>query len=460
MGYTFKALVPFESGKVSLFVCKMCKPGLPLSLENAERLCYFVAKKNTMSRTLFLSWLFMVPLCLMAQTENVNYFVDVWRFNHTFSDTPRAQIYVSLDGTSVKYKAGPDDLFRPSAGGTLELYKLVNDDTFKVYLANLNFTLPGGGGLVDTTLESRRISMLNMVELGFMPGKYLLMVEVSDKNNNRSNKTQAIRQFEIQALPKGEFGFSDIKWVSRNNRKGRTLKRSDFLPLVTNDYFFNQDTMRYYQELYNTQDLVEDNFLVRSVIFQGDQRIWTTQTRERKKVTREFNTLWESIYIGKLRSNIYYLQIEILDAVTRRTVHTYRKKFYVDNSRLDADFEASITGGFGTEIFNQYEEKELDYYIQTLMFSATEQERSFARVLETFEQKKNFIYSFFNKRRKRDQQIIALWKGHLAALDYVNKNFESTLRPGWQTDRGRVFLQYKIPNDVERYPGESSIKKK
>ena len=30
------------------------------------------------------------------------------------------------------------------------------------------------------------------------------------------------------------------------------------------------------------------------------------------------------------------------------------------------------------------------------------------------EQKKNFIYSFFDKRKTRDQRIIELWKGHLA----------------------------------------------
>ncbi len=409
-----------------------------------------------MSRSVFWLFLFFLPCFAQAQTENANFFVDIWRFHTTFTDTPRAQIYLALDGTSVRYEAGSDNLFRPQTSGKVELFKLSETDTQRVYLANVRFEFPDGQGLKDTTLESRKVTLLNTEELGFIPGRYLLKAEVSDQLNPKANKTQAVKEFEVDRLPQGEFGCSDIKWVSRNLRKGRTINRSDLLPLVTNDYFMNEDTMRFYQELYYTNALVEDRFFIRSVIFQGDQRIWTTQTREREKVARKFNAHWETLYIGKLRSNIYYLQVEILDK-TGKPIHSYRKKFYVYNSRVEAEFEEVVAGGQGTEVFNQYTEEELEYYIQTLMYAATEQERNFARVLETYEQKKNFIYSFFDKRKKRDQKIISLWKGHLVALDYVNESFKSSLRQGWQTDRGRVFLQYGIPNDVERFPAESGV---
>ncbi|MEO0472394.1 MAG: GWxTD domain-containing protein, partial [Bacteroidota bacterium] len=100
--------------------------------------------------------------------------------------------------------------------------------------------------------------------------------------------------------------------------------------------------------------------------------------------------------------------------------------------------------------------RELDEFIKTLRYRSTQQEIDFARALESVDQKKNFLYSFLAKRKSSpEQEVEALWAGHLAALNYVNDQFKSSIRPGWQTDRGRVFLQYGIPNDVERFPAES-----
>ncbi|MEM6347896.1 MAG: GWxTD domain-containing protein [Bacteroidota bacterium] len=408
----------------------------------------------------FLLWALMLsmPLAAWGQANNVQFYMDVYRYQSTFSDTPSAMIYLALDGSSIGYEKKADGTFHPDAGGTLSLYRLIEEDTNLVYKANLIFDFPEGQGLADTTLESKRTTLLNDVELRFLPGKYIALAEVKDKTNPTSTQAYVVREFEIERLNKSEFGFSDLKWVSRKESpKGRGFGRKDFLPMVTNDYFLNQDTMRFYLEFYHTDQLMEDRFYIRSVIYQGDQRIWTTETDEGRKVARSFNAYVESMYIGKLRSNTYYLQVELLGS-DLRTVKTYRKKFYVYNSRLDAEYEATVNvSDPQIEIFNQYKEEELDYYIATLMYKATEQEQNFARILETYDQKRNFIYSFFSKRVKRQEKVIAQWKGHLLALDYVNENFDSSLRDGWQTDRGRVFLQYGIPNDIERFPAETGV---
>ncbi|MEL6590963.1 MAG: GWxTD domain-containing protein [Bacteroidota bacterium] len=402
--------------------------------------------------------LFLLPLAGFAQEqEDLVFYMDLYRYQSTFSDTPSAMIYLALDGSSVGYELREDETYHPNTKGTLDLYRLKGEDTMKVYHANVVFDF-NGTGLADTTLESKRTTLLNDVELRFLPGKYLAVAQLQDMTKAESEASSIFREFEIKRLPKNEFGFSDLKWVSRKESpKGRGFGRKDFLPLVTNDYFLNQDTMRFYLEFYHTDLLMEDRFFIRSVIYQGDQRIWTTETTEERKVARSFNAYVESMYIAKLRSNTYYLQVELL-APNLKTVKTYRKKFYVYNSRLDAEYEATVNASAPEiEIFNRYQEQELDYYIATLMYKATEQEKNFARILETYDQKKNFLYSFFAKRNdNRPQKVIAQWKGHLLALDYVNENFDSSLRDGWQTDRGRVFLQYGIPNDIERFPGEST----
>ncbi len=40
---------------------------------------------------------------------------------------------------------------------------------------------------------------------------------------------------------------------------------------------------------------------------------------------------------------------------------------------------------------------------------------------------------------------------HYRRLAYVNEHFAST-RPGWRTDRGRIYIMYGPPSEIESHP--------
>jgi hypothetical protein len=42
-------------------------------------------------------------------------------------------------------------------------------------------------------------------------------------------------------------------------------------------------------------------------------------------------------------------------------------------------------------------------------------------------------------------------------VEYANENF-STNRDGWETDRGRIYVLYGEPTDIERHPFEINSK--
>ena len=401
---------------------------------------------------------FCLPLSLMGQNGELSFFLDVYRFWNPSNDSPYAEIFIALDGTSINYQKDKDDRFRPNVSGELRIKRLDGQfDSSLVFLRTLNFDLPDQNGLADTSLDARRTTLLIHTDLRFLPGRYLVEAELSDHYSPVPNYSFAYREFSVEMLPEEGMSFSDNKWLTDIETvagRGRVAKTS---PLITNDYFYNLDSIYFYQEIYNADRLLEGSYYVRSVIYQGDQRIWTTQTNEKLLHIRKGypNLFYKMINLRNIRSNTYYLQVEVLDK-SLRLIKTFRKKFYVYNSRVESDYEATVSSALETDMFNIYSEEQLDYYIKTLTYRSTEQEQNYAKVLENYEQKKNYLYSFFEKRKTRpDQKIMALWKGHLVALDYVNEHFKSTLREGWQTDRGRVFLQYNIPNDIERHMSES-----
>ena len=65
---------------------------------------------------------------------------------------------------------------------------------------------------------------------------------------------------------------------------------------------------------------------------------------------------------------------------------------------------------------------------------------------------KNYIYSFWNKRRTEDITLIELIKGYQALVEYIGDKFGSPSLEGWKTDRGKIWLKYGAPHHIEQYP--------
>jgi len=70
---------------------------------------------------------------------------------------------------------------------------------------------------------------------------------------------------------------------------------------------------------------------------------------------------------------------------------------------------------------------------------------------------------------QRDSAIEAFWKGRdptpqtirneareefYQRVEEANRQYSSSLKPGWMTDRGRIFIKYGAPDEIERHPFE------
>jgi GWxTD domain-containing protein len=406
-------------------------------------------------------------LPVLAQPSGPALYVDLCRFADTRSGDPFVQIYLAVAGQSLHFREVGDQRFQARVNISLLLQQVDGEDTLNVDSDSYILELPDDRLLPDTTLESRsQANLLNIHQLRLEPGTYLLQAQAVDSNASTPATTLAVSEFNMESLPDHSLTFSDIKWVAgrmpgRSDR--RVVGRDDLIPVVTNSTFFNEDTLQLYQEIYHTDAVFGEagRFWIRCVLYQNDHRLYAYETRPQGREVRStpINAYKEAIYIGNLSSNTYHLQVELLND-RNVPVRIYRKRFFVYNSRRDAAFEQSVAlSNPETDMFNQYTEEELDYHIQTLMYDATDQEQNFVRALETYRQKKNFLFSYLDKRKdtQEGKTVQAMWNGHLWNLAYVNQHFEGSGLEGWQTDRGRVWLTYGPPNDIERYPHESNL---
>lgn len=407
--------------------------------------------------------LLMVAMSMnMLIGADLSYFLDVYRFQTVQGTEAYAEIFISVDGTSVQYKPVKKNKFQASINVGIEVLKLEdNGDSTAIFSDNYNLLSPE---LADTTLDSRRQFFLNVQRIGLEPGTYFIRAIGRDNNRENGKKIMATNEFLMEAPTNAEFRFSDVVFVDKiemnksEEAKQNPLYKRGYIvkPMVTNGAFVNADTLYFYVELYNAKKLIKDpTFYLQARIKQGNQILFAYETSASRNRTQPFNIDFETIDIRDLPSQTYYLQIDILTE-QNQIVKTTSKKFHVFNSRVEPAFDDYVAVNLEAELFSKYSEEELDYYLNTLVHTSTEQEIRFRKALENHRQKKNYLYTYWEKRKSQEQSVSSLWAWHTSALQYSNQHFKSSFRAGWQTDRGRVFMKHGIPSDVERFPSSST----
>lgn len=439
-----------------------------------------------------------LPFGAMAG-EFVSFYMDIWRYQGLRGQayvSSHAEVHIAVDGESVVYRLQEEDsTFQASVNIRLALFKLQGGDSTQVFQDELNLL---SAKLTDTTQNAQRSPFIYVQAEppALEDGRYVLRAELTDNHVNNGRRSQAVREFDILPTAVNQFRFSDVKFFVDQRERLNPMKqlfslkqlRNNFIPFVTNATFFNKESLRFYVEVYNVDRILgaQDDYFLRARIMQRGEPIYSIPEVALAKPVSFYNSFYDELDISLLPSGTYYLQVEVVDNTNNqnKTVRSMSEKFYVINSRKDPGFDTYVAGKYGADIFAEYSEEELNTYLRTLVPISTEQERRFIETLlrpsdpvpqdrtdfltqlftgdqsgrERQLQKRNYLYSFWEKRKETPNQSVAsLWNSHLVAVKYCNQHFGSDLREGWQTDRGRVFLKYKIPSDLERFPSEPNM---
>jgi GWxTD domain-containing protein len=89
---------------------------------------------------------------------------------------------------------------------------------------------------------------------------------------------------------------------------------------------------------------------------------------------------------------------------------------------------------------------------EDVLYIITPEEADVFKKLSTLEEKENFIEQFWARRDTDPRTSINEFKEeHYRRIAYANERFSSGI-PGWKTDRGRVYIMYGQPAQIESHP--------
>jgi GWxTD domain-containing protein len=101
------------------------------------------------------------------------------------------------------------------------------------------------------------------------------------------------------------------------------------------------------------------------------------------------------------------------------------------------------------ELANRALRKWLD---EDVSYIITDEEKAAFRALKTDEEREQFIEQFWLRRDPSPDTIENEFKeDHYSRIAYANERFQSG-KPGWKTDRGRIYILYGKPTEIESHP--------
>ena len=384
-------------------------------------------------------------LLLTLTWAQVSFTIEPIRY-YTLEGQPYLELFIAIEGPSVTPIPHADSLF---IGEVLCQVLIKNLAEKPIYADKFVLTL---GPWSDTLKETRTALYIDVRRLRLPAGLYTLEVSAEDKHQQpRPQNVQAITHFEIPS-PLHGFGYSDLLIARRITSGANAPYQRHGLaiePLIAGGVVVDPDSLALFGEAYHIDSLVQGPCFLRLRIIDAQRATpieGFTFTRRPKKPAA-FEAFVFTFPAHRLESGLYLLQVELCNNDGEVLATWYRRLTLL--STREPLVEASET-----EYDAQYgfPEKKLNELLDAMTYLATPTEKSFLRTLATLSEKKRFFVAFWKKRENKPGA--PTFKEFLYRFEYAQQHFKSTLRPGYKTDRGRVFIQYGPPNDMQFWLNE------
>lgn len=303
-------------------------------------------------------------------------------------------------------------------------------------------------------LDSMLVDMLHQEYFTLAPGAYDLTVEARDLNAGDTAVMRYNAPLAVGVRPEG-VSVSDILFAERIEQapEGQPSKYGYLaVPLITDYFPKNITKFNFYAEIYGTDEVfgTDSLFLLtyqiesfeKKTVFGPFKRSLRVKGKPVEPVIAEFD-------IAQLPSGNYILAIEVrnkkAELITRREQFFQRNNPIAFNYDLQAMDKIDLDGKFSGALTNV---DSLADHIASLSPIADPLERKIIddrykdRDLDLMQR---FFYSFWANRSGDPE---AAWDAYRAEVVKANKQFGCRVLKGYETDRGRVFLQYGAPNTM------------
>ena len=318
----------------------------------------------------------------------------------------------------------------------------------------------------DTTgIERSGHTVVGLLRFHLPQGSYSVRLTAADVNEAARQDSVSFKMV-VPAFQPDSVTMSDVELCAslrdaEGDAKGIFYKNTFEVVPNPSATFGGGSLLRiyYYTELYGLNNLPAGRYALSAQVLNSAQRV--VLKREKKKSVGPSATVEVGLFdISTLPSGVYVLKLTVSDS-SHGLLAGGARKFFVYNpgvARTDT-IPASREKVYLQSEYGVMPEADLDHEFELDRYTAAPEEIKQYDELHTVEAKREFLYNFWKVRDTDPLTAVnELKTEYMERVAFVNQQFGTGNRPGWKTDRGRVYVVYGKPDEIERHPNESDMK--
>jgi len=398
-----------------------------------------MTKRNLgIRRDIVKSLIIIIMLSKSALAGDLSAYLYLSQFKSP-KDGTYVESYLNIIGNTVKFKKNIDGKYQSNIE-ILYLFKQQGKiKAFEKYTLN--------SPLVEDTLMMYP-NFIDVQRIAIKDGIYNFELHIRDLND--TNNTYSYKNI-VNVDMSQKHQFSDIELVKSytETTEENILSKNglDLVPYVSSFLPNNIDTLMFYSELYNN-DKKEECLLLYYIETQNKERRLNEFTKHKKIIAKEVNPIFKTFNISDLPTGNYNLVL-VLKNKENKTL--CQKKFFfqrynnkiesvVDTLRLETFSLSELAEIKNIDLMKDYIKSTIPILNQRELFKAN-------NILKSNDI--NLLKNFFNDYWKSSSSNPEVdWRIYKQNVDMVNRSYNSQIKRGYETDRGRVYLKYGKPSNI------------
>lgn len=369
-----------------------------------------------------------------------------------------------------------------STSDYLEIYYSFNQATLQLEKSNSNGNLEGllkifikdsvkGDTIVynqwkvkhEVADTSSRENQVLVGTLGFVipAGIYTCQISGTDIHNPAKSRL-IMEKIKVEPMFRKSLSLSDIQLASKMIQNSENVNSIfykntyEVIPIPNVVFSSSNPVMFFYSEIYNLQSesLKSSQLKMIQSVFNSRGKLIKEKI---KYLSRNSNTRVEvgSFILSNYPTDTYTLAITLIDSLGNEGI-SGSKKFFVYNPDVQVadSFEVGTTSVISSA-FGALSDEELDDLFEKSKYLATKTEIDKYKKLNTADGKREFMVEFWKTRDNNSSSgQNEFFRKYLQRIELANQRYSSMGKTGWKTDRGRIYLLYDEPSEIERYPNQ------
>jgi len=386
----------------------------------------------------------LITISLISKSSNLSVYYYYSPFYNSEVGT-YLETYITVIGNSAVFKKNENGKYQ----AIVEVTMLFNqEDNVKEY-RKYNLKSPE----IDDTTNIP--NFIDLQRINLKEGLYNFELKIKDLQIENSKEFVFYDIITMTHNPE-VIEFSGIEYLEKYypTQKVNALSRNgyDMVPYIADYYPSNIKTFSFYLEIYNTLSVIgeEQEFLLQYYIEPVSlKQPHPDFLRTKKQKVSEIIPVMSEFSIEGLETGNYNFVVEIRNK-ENKIIASKKSFFQRNNLKTQVKWEnidkVMVLQTFVEDIKSHDSLKE---YINELYPISDGNELNYAQnAIKTndLSYMQKYFYSFWKSRNNLypDKE----WKKYKEQVDYVNKLYGSQITKGYESDRGRVYLQYGAPNTI------------